>query len=138
MVNIDIEVGSEDGVPDPKLSNQPVTAITCSIDGAFYTFGCGEYTPKQDNVTYTKCTNEKDLLLKFLSSWRQWDADIVTGWNVQGFDIPYMYNRISKILGEKESTSLREIYFDCEDFEEITQAALLYYNKSFVTIFSDY
>jgi len=109
VVNIDIEVGSEDGFPDPKLSNQPVTAITCSIDGAFYTFGCGEYTPKQDNVTYTKCTNEKDLLLKFLSSWRQWDADIVTGWNVQGFDIPYMYNRISKILGEKNAKRLSPV-----------------------------
>jgi len=48
------------------------------------------------------------------------------------------WNALSKILGEKEATSLREIYFDCEDFEEITQAALLYYNKSFVTIFSDY
>ena len=48
------------------------------------------------------------------------------------------WDALSKILGEKESTSLREIYFYCEDFEEITQAALLYYNKSFVTIFSDY
>ena len=48
------------------------------------------------------------------------------------------WDALSNILGEKESKSLREIYFDCEDFEDITQAVLLYYNKSFITIFSDY
>jgi DNA polymerase elongation subunit (family B) len=109
VVNIDIEVGSEDGFPDPQLSNQPVTAITCSIDGAFYTFGCGEYKVKQDNVTYTNCTNEKDLLKQFMLNWRKWDADIVTGWNVQGFDIPYLYNRISKLFGEKHAKRLSPV-----------------------------
>jgi DNA polymerase elongation subunit (family B) len=109
VVNIDIEVGSEDGFPDPKLANQPVTAITCSIDGAFYTFGCGEYTVKSDNVTYIKCDSERHLLLNFLNHWRHWDPDVVTGWNVQGFDIPYMFYRICKVLGEKDAKRLSPV-----------------------------
>ena len=109
VVNIDIEVGSEDGFPDPEEASQPVTAITASIDGAFYTFGTQGYTVKADNVTYIECVNEFDLLAQFLRHWRQWDADIVTGWNVQGFDIPYLYNRISKVLSQKEAKKLSPV-----------------------------
>jgi DNA polymerase elongation subunit (family B) len=109
VINIDIEVGSEEGFPDPQLSNQPVTAITCSIDGAYYTFGCSDYTVKQDNVTYIQCTGEKDLLVQFLNHWRHWDADIITGWNVQGFDMPYLYNRMTKILGAKNAKRLSPV-----------------------------
>jgi DNA polymerase elongation subunit (family B) len=100
VVNIDIEVGSEEGFPDPQLANQPITAITCSIDGAYYTFGCNDYTVKRDDVTYIQCPSEKELLIQFLTHWQKWDADIITGWNVQGFDIPYLYNRTVRVLGE--------------------------------------
>ena len=109
VVNIDIEVGSEEGFPDPQLANQPVTAITCSIDGAFYTFGCQEYQVKREDVTYIQCANERELLFNFLKHWRKWDADIVTGWNVQGFDIPYLYNRISKVWSEKDAKRLSPV-----------------------------
>lgn len=109
VINIDIEVGSEEGFPDPQLANQPVTAITCSIDNAYYTFGCDNYTVKQDNVTYIQCAGEKELLIKFMTHWRHWDADIITGWNVQGFDIPYLYNRIEKLMGEKTAKRLSPV-----------------------------
>jgi len=109
VVNIDIEVGSEEGFPDPQLANQPVTAITCSIDGAYYTFGCGDYTVKHDDITYIQCAGEKELLIQFLTHWRHWDADIVTGWNVQGFDMPYLFNRIKKTLGDKAAKRLSPV-----------------------------
>ena len=109
VVNIDIEVGSEDGFPDPQKATQPVTAITCSIDGAFYTFGTGDYTVKSEDVTYIQCPSEKELLISFLKHWRHWDADIITGWNVQGFDIPYLYNRITSLLGATNAKRLSPV-----------------------------
>ena len=42
------------------------------------------------------------LLIKFVEKWRSFGftPDIVTGWNIETFDIPYLVNRIRKILGE--------------------------------------
>lgn len=107
VANIDIEVGSEEGFPDPELANQPVTAITMSVKGHYYVFGVGEYDKKgQDNVSYLDCRGERRLLDMFLDFWERTDADIITGWNVDGFDIPYLINRITKLLGEKEAQRL--------------------------------
>lgn len=109
LASVDIEVGSEDGFPDPQLANQPVTAITVSIHGAYYTFGTLDYKVKSDKVTYYKCTNEREMLANFLRHWRQWDVDVVTGWNISGFDMPYLYNRMTKVLGEKEAKRLSPV-----------------------------
>ena len=100
-VCIDIEVYSSDGFPDPDLANQPVTAITASHKGTYYTFGCQDYEVKQDNVKYIKCHDERHLLHRFLQFWESADADIITGWNIRFFDIPYLVNRMRKILGDK-------------------------------------
>ena len=106
VANIDIEVGSEDGFPDPELANQPVTAITMSVNGHYYVFGVGEYQVLQPNVEYVDCGSERRLLNMFLDFWERIDADIITGWNVDGFDIPYLVNRITKVLGEKDAKRL--------------------------------
>lgn len=107
VANIDIEVGSEEGFPDPELANQPVTAITMSVNGHYYVFGVGEYDKKgQDNVSYIDCKGERRLLDMFLDFWERTDADIITGWNVDGFDIPYLINRITKLIGDKDARRL--------------------------------
>jgi DNA polymerase elongation subunit (family B) len=106
VLNIDIEVGSEDGFPEPELANQPVTAITIGLRGKYFVFGVGDYTPSSDNVKYMPCKDERSLLMQFMTFWRKIDADIVTGWNVDGFDIPYLINRITKLLGESEAKTL--------------------------------
>jgi DNA polymerase elongation subunit (family B) len=48
---------------------------------------------------YVKCVDEKSLLKMFLQHWEQNMPDIITGWNSNGFDLPYLINRITKILG---------------------------------------
>lgn len=50
------------------------------------------------------CENEKQLLEIFLDLIE--DADILTGWNSEGFDIPYIHNRIVEILGKEETRRL--------------------------------
>ena len=104
VANIDIEVGEPPGggFPEPEDANGPLTAITIKMYGQFTTFACGEYNNTRDDVTYFKCSNEVDLIKKFLGWWQSEYPDIITGWNVQNFDIPYMVNRITKVCGDQE------------------------------------
>jgi DNA polymerase elongation subunit (family B) len=99
---VDIEVSSANGFPEPDLATEEITAITVLIDGKYTTLGCGDYTPHRPDVTYIRCEDEANLLRKFLGFWSCNYPDIVTGWNIKFFDIPYLINRIVRILGEDE------------------------------------
>ena len=103
---LDIEVGSEFGFPEPKDANESITAITIKVKGNYFVFGCGDYSKHRDDVHYAKCRDESDLIRRFLDLWSRWHPDVVTGWNIKTFDIPYLVNRITKILGEDEAKKL--------------------------------
>lgn len=103
---IDIEVGSENGFPDPYLATEPITAIAVKyLGGKTYIWGCGDYEVQGDE-TYTKCRDEYSLCKKFLEFWTKNYPDIVTGWNIKFFDFPYLVNRFKHILSESEAKSL--------------------------------
>lgn len=106
---IDIEVQSDRGFPHPNEAAHEVTAITIKTthDNLFVVFACGDFDPSdacvpESDLRYVRCENEYQLLKKFLTYWSKDHPDIVTGWNTQYFDIPYLVNRIAKILGEQE------------------------------------
>lgn len=101
VCSIDIETTAEGGFPDIEKADNEVTAITIGRNGRKTVFGCGEYKEHQDNVQYYKCADESALLLAFLEVWNGslYSPDVVTGWNIEFFDIPYLVNRIRKILG---------------------------------------
>jgi len=104
---IDIEVGSENGFPDPYKANEPITAIAVkTLDGDMRVYGCGSFNNYRDDVTYIKCRDEYDLCKRFLEDWKYNTPDILTGWNTRFFDIPYLVNRFVKILGEDEMKNL--------------------------------
>ena len=97
---IDIEVGSENGFPDPYKAQEPITAITLTyLNSGTITFGCGDYKI-QGQEKYVKCNDEYDLCKKFLLYWQDNCPDVISGWNIEGFDIPYIVNRFNRILGE--------------------------------------
>ena len=107
IANIDIEVGSENGFPDPDKAEEQLTAITFKAKGKYHVLGCGDFDPSAyDNVEYTKCNDEYEMCRLFLDLWEAVAPDILTGWNVQFFDIPYLYNRICKVMGEKDAKRL--------------------------------
>ena len=107
MTNIDIEVESENGFPDPTLANEIINAITFKNNqGKFVVLGLGEFNNTRDDVTYYRCRDEIDLLKRFIDEWSGDYPDIVTGWNVKFFDIPYLVNRIRKLLGEPMANRL--------------------------------
>lgn len=104
--NIDIEVAADEGFPDIQKADKEITAIALRFQGTNYVFGCGHFISKDPNTSYLRCKNEYDLLAKFLLAWQHLDMDIVTGWNVEFFDMPYLVNRIKSLLGMSEAKKL--------------------------------
>ena len=103
---IDIEVGSENGFPDPYKATEPITAIALKyFNGDTVVFGCGDYETIGDEK-YFKCRDEYDLCKMFLKYWQENCPDVISGWNIDGFDIPYIVNRFNRILGEDETKNL--------------------------------
>lgn len=106
---IDIETTSEEGFPDKSNPIEQVILITLQnlATKQRITFGCGKFSlakakhlKQHENITYVQCKNEHDLLERFIAHWRANCPDIITGWNIHLFDIPYLIARISRVLGE--------------------------------------
>ena len=103
---IDIETEYDNGFPHPSEASQRILAITLknNIDNIYWVWGYGDYDVEAaliKPVRYTQCKNEEELLLKFLDFFSSQEKcpDVITGWNVRFFDIPYLVNRTAKILG---------------------------------------
>ena len=100
IFTLDIETTCEDGFPDPDTAKETIICITVKnhSNKQILTWGTGDFISKKTNVTYVKCQNEKHMLLEFLKFWCKNHSDIVTGWNVKFFDIPYVMNRMRFIF----------------------------------------
>lgn len=113
ILMLDIEVDPLPGgeFPDPKDSKAEINIITVydSLDETYYIFSKNDYTGNNliKNSKFLRCDNEKHLLERFLRFWSSKDyPDIVTGWNLNGFDMPYIAGRIAKQLGDSAFYSL--------------------------------
>ena len=103
LITIDIEVGSENGFPDVKSCQEELLTISIQDYSTkkIITWGVKPFNNTQENVNYILCRDEYDLLDRFLFYWDSHHPDVVTGWNCDLYDIPYLSGRISKVLGEK-------------------------------------
>ena len=110
IFNIDIEVHAEKGFPHPEDAEWPINAITVKYNNSFYIWGLPlnnekfEYTDKRYH--YNKFKTESDLMMHFIKFWSKEAPHIVTGWNSEFFDIPYVYNRTKKLLGSVYANKL--------------------------------
>ena len=100
IFTLDIETECEHGFPDIDTAKETIICITVKnhSNKQILTWGTGDFISKKTNVTYVKCQNEKHMLLEFLKFWCKNHPDIVTGWNVKFFDIPYIMNRMRFIF----------------------------------------
>ena len=107
IIGIDIETDSSGSFPDIEKADKEVIAITLSRKGEKIVLGMKDYKPSE-NVEYLKCKDEWHLLSNFLKIWQsgRYQPDIVTGWNIEFFDIPYLVTRIKNVLGEHEAKKL--------------------------------
>jgi DNA polymerase elongation subunit (family B) len=104
IANIDIETTCDNGFPLIANPIESITAITAkfSNDDIYHVFGCGEFdSSNHPTIKYYRCKTEIDLLLTFRRVWCDFNPDVMTGWNITFFDIPYMFSRITHLLGDK-------------------------------------
>ena len=108
VTTIDIETDSSGGFPDISLADKQVTAITLRKGDKSVVMGYFPYEPESDNITYIQCDTEQALLEMFIKCWRseQYNPDIITGWNCEFFDMPYLINRITRINGPESAKRL--------------------------------
>jgi len=108
VVTIDIEVACENGFPNPEEAIEPLLSITIKNhqNKQILVWGIGDYNNTRDDVTYVKCDSEKMLIQEFLTFWEKNQPDVVTGWNTEFFDIPYICNRIKNLYDAKEINRL--------------------------------
>jgi DNA polymerase elongation subunit (family B) len=105
LVNFDIEVGSPRSFPEPDEALFPIISIAAKRKNKIYIWGTKSYQVR-DGEVYFECKNEIDLLEKFISWWENIEPDIITGWNIRVFDIPYLVNRIKNVFGRQAALRL--------------------------------
>ena len=102
VCTIDIETQCENGFPDPEKAEEEMLSITIKNQSTkkIVVWGIGEYHTNREDVTYINCSNENELLASFMNFWVKHYPDVITGWNTEFFDIPFLINRVTKVLGE--------------------------------------
>jgi DNA polymerase elongation subunit (family B) len=109
LVTLDIEVASENGFPDPKSCDQEILLITIQdyTTKQIITWGTRPFNNTRKDVKYIECSSEYELLNKFMYYWDNPNnmPEVITGWNIQFYDIPYICGRLAKVLGEKRMKS---------------------------------
>ena len=106
VTTIDIETEYNNGFPEPSIADQKILAITIknNVDNIYHVWGYGDFDTNKaliKPVKYYRCRDEISLLTKFLDFWGKQEniPDVITGWNIRFFDIPYLINRTAQILG---------------------------------------
>ena len=117
---LDIEVRPKEGFPDPKLAQDEITLISLrdGISKTTYTFGydnihgsyygghsADDYTIPND-VKYFRCKDEEELMRRFFNFMRKFPCDVLSGWNIWWFDLPYILNRAIVLFGEEVGKKL--------------------------------
>ena len=108
IMSLDIETTSENGFPSVEEAREEILCITVKdfTSKKIITWGCGEFENSRDDVHYIYCQNERELLTKFQEYWVQKTPDIVTGWNVKFFDMPFICRRMDRVLSMKHMRAL--------------------------------
>jgi DNA polymerase elongation subunit (family B) len=103
LVTLDIEVASEQGFPDVESCVEEILAISIQdyTSKKIITWGVKPFNNVRKDVTYHLCESEYALLNSFINYWIENTPEVITGWNIQLYDIPYIAKRLNRVLGEK-------------------------------------
>jgi DNA polymerase elongation subunit (family B) len=150
IFNFDIEVDISQSFPNMETADNEITsiAIKSSKSDTYHLLGCKDYDKTKtlsgidpDNIQFMKFDTEKDLLRRFVQIWVNDYPDIVTGWNVEYFDIMYVVTRIIRLFGEAKAQELspwgsirkvtKEIFNRKQSTYEISGVAIIDYMDAF-------
>jgi DNA polymerase elongation subunit (family B) len=103
LITLDIEVASEGGFPDVESCVEEILSISIQdyTTKKIITWGVKPFNNVRKDVTYHYCPSEYELLNHFINHWMIDVPDVITGWNIQLYDIPYICKRLNRVLGEK-------------------------------------
>ena len=103
LITLDIECESENGFPDADEAIEPIISITAKehTTKKIVVFGMNNFVNDRPDVNFVKCSTERDLIEKFKEFWLEYNPDIITGWNVKFFDMPYLMNRFRRLMGDE-------------------------------------
>ena len=134
--DIEVDFDPERGYASPDDAFMPITAIAVYLQW-METMVCLAIPPKTMTMEQAKeavkefpntmlFDNEADMLSTFLDLIQ--DADVLSGWNSEGFDIPYTVNRVTKTLSKEDTR--RFCLFDLlprkREFEKYGREATTY------------
>ena len=112
---IDIEVEVTEGFPNPTEADNRITSIAVynSDDDTYYAFVLDEKKKltlqSKGNCIIESFEDEYSLLQRFFVKYLEFKPTIITGWNIDVFDMPYLYNRACKVLGSNIADMLSPI-----------------------------
>ena len=115
ILTYDIEVEMESGLPDTQKAENGITSIALhdSATNQYWVLVMDKENQmtnySSDKAEVLAFFDERDLLQKYLELYEMINPSIVTGWNIDYFDTPYLYNRIKRLLGERQASRLSPI-----------------------------
>ena len=132
---IDIEVASDNGFPNVNRADWPITALTikCRNNGMFYVLSTKDFDVDKitipidkNKINFKKMDTEVNLLKSFIYIMKKLDCDVITGWGIKTFDIPYLTNRITKILEEDALNTLSPVKWSRVREEHFTKGTIVW------------
>jgi DNA polymerase elongation subunit (family B) len=109
LFNYDIELDISTGLPDMEKCDKPISSIALKYrqSDKYLLLGQKHYDPQKTmtdvdpaNIVYEQFADERDLLRRFVEIWTSNYPEVITGWNVQYFDVWYTLTRIKLLFGE--------------------------------------
>ena len=115
ILTYDIECEMTSGLPNPEEATNELTSIALhdSATNQYWVLvmdKAGEMSEKTtDKAIVLPFRTEEDMLMKYLELYEMINPTIVTGWNIDYFDTPMLYNRIKRLLGIQQANRLSPI-----------------------------
>ena len=134
--DIEVDFDPERGYAAPDDAFMPITSIAVHLQW-LDTLVCLAIPPKSLSMSEAQelvkdipnthlFDNEADMLDTFLNLIQ--DADVLSGWNSEGFDIPYIVNRVTKVLSKDDTRRfcLWDQYPKRREYEKYGKQAVTY------------
>lgn len=105
----DIETTCEEGFPNVETANEEILIVSFWNRGKYFIFSTekyGKFESTREDVISETFASEEEMLEAVIRFFDRSCFDVISGWNSDFFDIPYLINRIEKVLGERQSYRL--------------------------------
>jgi DNA polymerase elongation subunit (family B) len=114
VLTFDIEVEMNSGLPDTIEAKNAMTSVAGhdSVSGDYFVYVVNKGEKIDKTIKGAKVESfdtEEQMLMAFLNKWKEINPTIITGWNIDFFDVTYLYNRMKRMLGESVANQLSPI-----------------------------